>query len=239
MHSRSFSGGTYLIGAGSNGLPSIKNPLAATESINDTEMWNAIVDGKYTYAGGSTKKVPGEPREVDIKLIYHDSMNAKLQTTDGQAKGIEAHRKVDLVVTHSLFMTTNAAYSDFVLPIESYWEKEGGFLQGNREALIYHSKVIDRMYECLSDEEIASEIGKRLGLNSEEVFPFGVKQQLFNQFAGAYIVDEAGEKQPLVTITEDDIKEWECEGEPQEGVLGMKELIEQGMYQIPRSPDDG
>ena len=79
-HSRSFSGGTYLIGAGSNGLPSIKNPLAATESINDTEMWNAIVDGKYTYAGGSTKKVPGEPREVDIKLIYHDSMNAKLQT---------------------------------------------------------------------------------------------------------------------------------------------------------------
>ena len=238
-HSRSFNGGTYLIGAGSSELPSIKNPLAATESINDTEMWNAIVDGKYTYAGGSTKKVPGEPREVDIKLIYHDSMNAKLQTTDGQAKGIEAHRKVDLVVTHSLFMTTNAAYSDFVLPIESYWEKEGGFLQGNREALIYHSKVIDRMYECLSDEEIASEIGKRLGLNPEEVFPFGVKQQLFNQFVGAYIVDEAGEKKPLVTITEDDIKEWECEGEPQEGVIGMKELIEKGMYQIPRSPDDG
>lgn len=142
------------------------------------------------------------------------------------------------MVTHSLFMTTNALYSDIVLPIESYWEKEGGFLQGNREALIYHSRVIDRMYECLSDEEIAAEIGTRLGLDPQEVYPFGPKQQLFNEFVGAYVVDESGEKKPLVTITEDDIKAWECEGEPQQGVIAMKDLIEQGMYQIPRKEGD-
>ncbi len=237
-HSRAMSGGTYLVGAGSAGLPSIKNPLGSTEGINDTEMWNAIVDGKYTYAGGSTNKVPGEPREVDIKLIYHDSMNAKLQTTDGQAKGIEAHRKVDLVVTHSLFMTTNAMYSDFVLPIESYWEKEGGFLQGNREALIYHSKVVEPMYECKSDEEIASQIGTRLGLDPAEVFPFDAKQQLFNQFVGAYVIDEAGEKKPLVSITDKNIADWGCEGEPQEGAIATDELIETGLYQIPRKEGD-
>ena len=238
-HSRSFSGGAYLVGAGKDGFPSIKNPLAGTENINDTELWNAIADGSYTYAGASTKKVPGEARDVDIKLIYHDSMNAKLQTIEGQTKGIEAHRKVDLVVTHSLFMTTNANYSDIVLPIESYWEKEGGFLQGNREALIYHSKVIDRMYECLSDEEIATEIGKRLGLDPQEVYPIDVKQRLFNQFVDAYVVNEAGEKGKLVTITADDIAEWGCEGEPQEGAIAMKELIETGIYQIPRSEGDG
>lgn len=237
-HSRSFGGGTYLIGAGSNGLPKVANPLAGSENINDTELWNAISDGKYTYAGSGTKKVPGEARDIDVKLIYHDSMNAKLQTIEGQNKGIEAHRKVDLVVTHSLFMTTNAMYSDIVLPIESYWEKEGGFLQGNREALIYHSKIIEPMYECKSDEAIAFEIGTRLGLDPAEVYPFDTKQQLFNQFVGAYVIDETGEKKPLITITEENIQAWGCEGEPQEGAVAMDDFIATGCYQIPRAKGD-
>ena len=239
-HSRAFSGGTYLIGAGSAGLPSIKNPLSATESINDTEMWHAIVTGHYTYAGGSATKVPGEPRDIDIKLIYHDSVGAKLQTTDGQTEGIEAHRKVDLVVSHGMFLTTNALFSDIVLPVTSMWERVGSFQQGNREALIFTEQIVDPMYECKSDQEIAAGIAEKLGFDPDvDLYPIDAKQQLFNQMAGAYILDKSdGEKSPLVTITQEDIDEWGVEGEPQEGVVEMKKFIEDGVYQIPRKDGD-
>ena len=238
-HYFAFNDGPNIVSPGSNGLPSIENPIAATDSVNLTELWKAIVEGSYTMGGSGGRKQIGEKRDLDIKIIYYDSMNARLQTTDGQVKGIEAHRKVDMVVTHSLFLTTNARYSDIVLPIISHWEKDGGFLTGNREMVIYFTKIVEPMFECLSDDAIAVKIGERLGLTVEEVFPFSEKQQLFNQILGATVTTEDGTKEPLVTIAAEEISEWGCEGEPQEGKITLAELCEQGVYSVPRSPGDG
>ncbi|MPL65029.1 Dimethyl sulfoxide reductase DmsA [bioreactor metagenome] len=234
-HSRSSNGGDMLVKPGSNKLPSIKNPV--DDSFNDTEMWRAIVDGKYNWTGHQ-KYYKGETRDIDIRLIYHDS-GAALQSRDGMTKGIEAHRKVDLVVSHGQFLTTNAKYSDFVLPVTTEWEKIGGFLTGNREMVIMYSQITEPMYECQSDEWIAIELAKRLGIDPDQAFPIDAKQQFFNQIAGATTTHEDGiSKIPMVTITEADIAEWGVQGKPQEGRIGLKEFQEKGIFQVERKPGD-
>jgi anaerobic dimethyl sulfoxide reductase subunit A len=234
-HSRSSNGGAMLLAPGSNGLPTVKNPIE--DSFNDTEMWKAIVDGKYNYTG-QQKYLKSEIRNIDIRMIYHDG-GAKLQSRAGMTKGIEAHRKVDLVVSHSQFLTTNSKYADFVLPVTTEWEKEGGFLTGNREILIMYSNITKPMYECHDDQWIAVELAKRLGVDPKKAYPIDDKQQLFNQIAGATTTNEDGvKKEPLVTITEADIAEWKVTGKPQKGRITLKEFQEKGIYQIERKVGD-
>jgi len=177
-------------------------------------------------------------RDIDIHMIYHAG-NARLQTAEGMTKGIEAHRKVDLVVSHGQFLTTNAKYSDFVLPLTTEWEKPGGFLTGNREILIMYSQITEPMYECKSDEWIAIELGKRLGVDTDKAFPIDAKQQLFNKIAGCKVTLSDGKtKATLVTITEADIAAWGVEGEPQQGQISLKDFQEKGLYQVERKPGD-
>ncbi|KUO65014.1 MAG: dimethyl sulfoxide reductase subunit A [Gracilibacter sp. BRH_c7a] len=234
-HTGSSNGGPGLVSAGKDGLPSVKNPV--DDSMNHTEMWRGIIDGKYNYTGNK-KWFKGEMRDIDIHMIYHAG-NARLQTADGMTKGIEAHRKVDLVVSHGQFLTTNAKYSDFVLPLTTEWEKPGGFLTGNREILIMYSQITEPLYECQSDEWIAIELGKRLGVDTDKAFPFGAKQQLFNKIAGCKVTLPDGKtKATLVTITEADIAEWGVEGEPQQGQISLQEFQEKGLYQVERKPGD-
>lgn len=234
-HSRTGNGGGALVRAGRDGLPSVENPV--DDSMNHIEMWRGIIDGKYNYTGNRSWQ-KGEMIDIDIHLIYHGS-NARLQTADGMTKGIEAHRKVDLVVSHGQFLTTNAKYSDFVLPVTTEWEKLGGFLSGNREILIMYSQVTEPLYESRSDVWIAIELAKKLGLDPKEAFPFDEKQQFFNKIAGATVMAEDGETiETLVTITQKYIHEWGVQGEPQQGRIGLKELQERGVYQVERKPGD-
>lgn len=234
-HSGSSNGGGSLVLAGSNELPLIENPI--DDSMNHTDMWRGILDGKYNYTG-SREWLKGEIRDIDIHLIYHGS-NARLQTADGMNKGIEAHRKVDFVVSHGQFLTTNAKYSDIVLPVTTEWEKVGGFLSGNREILIMYSQVTDPLYESRSDDWIATELAKRLGVDSNKAFPFDEKQQFFNQIAGATVLSEDGKTwETLVTITQEDIDKWGVEGKPQKGRIGLQELQDRGVYQVERKPGD-
>src|SRR3546814_12329256 len=44
--------------------------------------------------------------------------------------------------------------------------------------------------------------------------------------------------EPLVTITEDDLREFEVEGVPQVGRIALREFKEKGIYHIPREPGD-
>ncbi|EHQ91500.1 molybdopterin-dependent oxidoreductase [Desulfosporosinus youngiae] len=234
-HTGSSNGGPSLVSAGKDGLPSVKNPV--DDSINHTEMWPAILKGKYNFTG-NMQWLKGEMRDIDIRMIYHDT-SARLQTADGMTKGIEAHRKVDLVVSHAQFLTTNAKYSDFVLPLTTEWEKIGGFLTGNREILIMYSQITEPLYECHDDQWIAMELAKRLGVDPAKAFPIDGRQQLFNQIMGATVVAEDGKTmEPLVTITQADIDEWKVKGKPQTGRITLKEFKEKGIYQVERKPGD-
>jgi anaerobic dimethyl sulfoxide reductase subunit A len=240
----------FLVQSGSAGVPGVgMNPIIEENvdvwtalpkipgtRLNDTQMWDAILTGKYIAA-------KDDVRDINIQLIYHGG-GANLQTRDGQKKGIEAHRKVEFVVSHAHFLTTNARYSDVVLPVTTLWERYGAVIGANREiGFIWSSQISEPLYETKDDIWIAAEIGKRLGLDPAEIDPVPLKQQVFNQIAGAKVMkDEVpnskSEYEPLVTITAQDITELGVEGEPQRGRITWKELKEKGFYQVPRRPGD-
>src|SRR5690606_19507015 len=201
-----------------------------------TQMWDAVVTGKYV-AGKN------DVRDINIQMIYHGG-GATLQTRDGMTRGIEAHRKVEFVVSHSQILTTNSKYADIVLPVTTEWERFGTVSGANREiGFVWASQVTEPLYEAKDDIWIAAEIGKRLGLDPEVINPVPLKQQIFNQIAGATILKgdvpySKSEYVPLVTITEEDIKEMGVEGQPQQGRIPLKELKKRGYYQVPRYPGD-
>jgi len=228
-HFATGNGGPYLVKPGGNGLPVIKNPV--TDRINDNEMWETILTGKYT-AGYNMKK------DINIQLIYH-GYNAVLQTRSAMNKGIDAHRKVEFVVSHSHFLTTNSKYADIILPATTEWEREGGFSNGNREMLIHYTRITQPLFEAKHDQWMAIEIGKRLGLKAEDIYPLSEKQQIFNQLAGATVIKEDGSgMEKLVTITAGDIAAMGVAGNPQQGRITLQEFREKGIYQVERKPGD-
>lgn len=234
-----FGAGPLLVTPGTDGLPPITNPVE--DCIRDPELWPAILNEKYNYVGNFDLGVhlPSEIRDIDIRLLYHGSIGAILQSRDGMQLGIEAHRKVDFVVTHAFSLNTQAKYSDLILPITTEWERIGGFSANPREMMVMYSQVAEPLYEAKDDQWIAIELAKRLGIDYKEAFPFDAKQQFFNKIVGSKVVNENGKgMRTLVTITEKDIKEWGVQGTPQEGVIGLKELQKQGIYHVERKPGD-
>lgn len=229
VHNRAGNAGPSLVTNGSTGVKGIENPVKVR--LNQNEMWNAILEGKYTAGKDNIQ-------DVNIQMIHYDARST-LNQKMGMTKGIQAHRKVEFVVTQNYVLNTNAKYSDIVLPVTTMWEKMGGFRSGNREALFFDSKVIDPVFEAKDDIWIAVEIGKRLGLDPAEIAPLSEAQQLFNQLAGSKVIKEDGSgMEPLLTITADDIAEMGVTGEPQTGRISYQEFKEKGGYQVPRSEND-
>lgn len=237
-HNVAGNGGPALVKAGGAGIEPIANPI--DDALNLSEIWSAILNGEYHWNGvGGTLGAPFEMRPIDIHVIYHAG-HCFLQTMDGMTEGIAAHRKVDFVVSHAQFFTTNARYSDIILPIDTQWERPGGFpVDGNREMIIMHSQIIESLYESHSDQWIARELAKKLGIDENAVYPIDEKQQFFNQIAGAQVLEEDGVTwSTLVTITEQDIADWGVQGEPQEGKIKLEDFKKQGVYQVPRYEGD-
>lgn len=221
--------GPMLLTAGGKGTTPVENPI--DNMINENEMWDAVLDGKFL------QRYEGE-RSVNIQMIYHNYEN-HLQTRSNIAKGIEAHRHVEFVVTNAYVLTTNAKYADIVLPVATPWEAPGAVKGGNREILITWSKITEPLYESKTDQQIGEALVEKLGLNPKDVFPLSEEQQYFNQLAGSMVVKDNGvDYEPLCTITAEDIKEWGVEGTPQQGRIPLKQFVDTGIYQVPRKPGD-
>jgi anaerobic dimethyl sulfoxide reductase subunit A len=228
-HNRAGNAGPSLVRAGGAGVPGISNPVETR--VNYNQIWNAVLTGKYT-AGKD------DIRDINIQMIYHGGYLTMNQNT-GLTKGIEAHRKVEFVVTQGHFYNTDARYSDVVLPITTEWERYGTFTSGNREALFVSSQVTEPLFEAKDDIWVAVELAKRLGLDANEIAPLSDAQQYFNRLAGAKVITEDGtDYEPLVSITPADIRKMGVEGEPQQGRIKLADLLERGVYQVPRSEDD-
>lgn len=228
-HNRAGNAGPSLVSAGGSGVSGVKNPIAV--NINYNQAWEAVLEGKYIAA-------KDDVRDVNIQMIYHGGYITANQCT-GLTKGIEAHRKVEFVVTQGHFYNTDARYSDLVLPITTMWERYGTFTSGNREALFFSSQVTAPLYEAKDDIWVAVELAKRLGVDDTQIMPISAEQMVFNQLAGAKVVTADGSGyEPLVTITADDIAEMGVEGEPQAGRIALKEFREKGVYQVERKEGD-
>jgi len=233
-----------LVMAGSTGVPSVgANPVSPPSNyftaepipglyLNHTAMWNEIVSKKHVVDWG--KEV-----DLNIQCIYH-GVGAMLQCVDGMTKGIEAHRQVEFVVTQAYCLTTEARYSDIVLPVTTQWERYGGFgTYSSPEVLVVWQQVTEPLGEAKDDIWIAKEVGARLGLDANLIDPISSKQQFFNQLAGAKVINEAGtDYEPLVTITAEDIAKYEVNLQPQEGRIKLEEFLQKGYYQVKRSPND-
>lgn len=223
------NGGPAIIGAGSPGVPGLEVEQINVK-INNNELWDAILEGKYT-AGYQ------DVRDIDIRMIVHDGASALNQKV-GMVKGIKAHRKVEFVLTQNYVFNTNAKYSDIVLPVTTQWERVGN-LYGNREHLIWARQVSQPLFEARDDEWIAVELGKRLGVDPAQVAPLSPQQQVYNRLAGAWVLKEDGsEKEPLLTISAEEIAALGAVGEPQQGRIPLAELREKGIYSVPRAPGD-
>lgn len=160
-------------------------------------------------------------------------------------KGIEAFRKVDMVVSHAQFYTTSARYSDIVLPISTEWERAHGLIGGNlvhksnREMVQAYERIIDPMFESKSDQDIACELGEKLGLKKEDIYPFDAEQQFFNVLTSMKVIDADGKTEKnAVKVTDDDIKALGVDGSAQDGELEYTELMKRGVYQVERHVGD-
>ena len=141
-------------------------------------------------------------------MIYH-AHGASMNQLPNTLQAIQAHRKVDFVVTQNMFLTAEAKYSDLVLPVTSRWEREGNVCIGYREQLLWHSKVMEPYFESKDDLWIGVQLAKRLGIDPKLVEPWSWKQEIFNEVADARVMKDDGKTyEPLVTITEEDMKEF-------------------------------
>ncbi|MDR0514987.1 MAG: molybdopterin-dependent oxidoreductase [Coriobacteriaceae bacterium] len=236
-NARAYNGGSTIFQAGSSGLKSIENPIK-DEALCHVEMWRGILTGSYNYTGSSSsKRNPGVKKDIDIHVIWHGG-GARLQTADDQVTGIKAHRKVDLVISNASFLTTNSKYADFILPVSTLWERDGGFLTGNREMLIMYSRVLDRYFETYSDQEIVMMLAPKLGIDPLTIYPIDEKQQFFNQAAGATMINDKGEKVPLISFTQAEIDALKVEGKPQDGFISFTEFKEKGVVSVKRKEGD-
>lgn len=239
-HANAGNGGPALVKAGSSGLPSQTNEV--TDVIPGPQVWEACLTGKFRDVGdwySGVGSYAGTDKTCDVHCIIHDE-NAYLQTGPNMKRGIEAHRKMDFVFAKAQFLTTQAKYSDIVLPVTTQWEVPGGMVASNREFLFCFSQVTEPLFEAKTDQEINTLIMDALGIDSSAVYPISAKQQFFNQIATATVIkdDDSGEYEPLVTITDEDIKKWGVEGETQEGRVSVDEFVSNGGYQVERSDGD-
>ncbi|MFA5536524.1 MAG: molybdopterin-dependent oxidoreductase [Bacillota bacterium] len=240
MHNSAGNAGPALVKSGGAGVPSIPNPLhkgrptgkGCENAINNCELWDAVLTGKYT-AG------PGPKKNINIQMICANGFGSALNQKAGAMKGIDAHRKVEFVFSQSHFLASHCKYSDIVLPATTDWERYGTILTGNRDILIWASQICEPIYEAKDDIWVAKEIGKRLGLDPNIIDPIPLKQKIFNQVAGATVIKTDGSGyENLVTITEKDIQELGVEGKVQQGRIPIMEFKEKGIYQVPRTIGD-
>ena len=239
MHTSAANAGPALAKWGSTGVKGIANPLNTTGTrqsglniLNNCEMWEAILSGKY-HAGYN------QIANIDIKMIISADFGDALNQRANINKGIQAFRKVEFVAVQTLFLNTSAKYADLVLPVTSQWEQQANFQTGDREILIYNSQVTSPLFEAKDDSDIALEVGKRLGLDPNEIQPLSKQQQIFNRLSGTTVIKPDGsEYEPLLTITEEDIAEIGAEGEPQSGRIPYQDLKQAGIYRVKRAADD-
>jgi anaerobic dimethyl sulfoxide reductase subunit A len=197
------------------------------------ELWDTVLNGEFM------DYQTGDIRKVDVRMISNVGMAAPLNQIPNLRKGIQAFRKVEFVAASDYVLDTTAKYADIVLPVTTKWEKYGDIQSGNREVFFWGSQTSEPIYEAKHDEWVEVELGKRHGLDPDQIAIMDFKQLTFNAIAGAEVIkDDGSGYEKLVTITAADIEELGVQGEPQQGRISWQEFKEKGVYQVPRSPDD-
>jgi anaerobic dimethyl sulfoxide reductase subunit A len=108
-------------------------------------------------------KAGGYPR--DLRAAYNLGGNYLCQGSDVH-KSLRALGSLELVVSHEQFLTPTARWSDVVLPVTTFLEREDiVFPEGN--FLFYSRRVIDPVGQARNDYDILRDLSERLGFQAE------------------------------------------------------------------------
>lgn len=215
---------------------------AAEDLVNALDIWNAIIDGQYHSVSDcwDSDFTQNGLVDADIHVVW--------APRDGSARSIpnasqmpEAMRKVDFVLAQGFATCASTMYADIILPSTAMVERNEIPKNNDRdrEMILVYSKVGGELYEAKSDQWIQEQILQRLGYDPAEVFPYSEDQRFFTKLATCAINGADGSSTPLVSITREQIEARGVEGEPQQGAVDIDELLEKGVYQVPRTEDDG
>lgn len=106
---------------------------------------------------------------ADIRLIYNTGTNSLNQGSDIK-KNIRAFEKAGFVVTHDYFMTPTARFSDIVLPVTTFLEREDVVFPSDNY-LFYSHRAIEPRGKSRNDYDIFWALSDALGF--EAVFSAG------------------------------------------------------------------
>ena len=215
-------------------------------SIQQLDIADAIAGKEVRIAPNWYLLQPnGEPYTPNIHVYISDG-GAGINNTPNINAIIESFRLLDCHIATGWSMTPECTYADIVLPIQTDWEVEGevgangaGTSYNDPEAVIFATKTMEPYYESKHQYEMWREVGDRLGMDMSEAYPISLKQSEFNRLKNAYCVNEKGETQPLLNITQEDIDRWGVEATPQsDGAFDLTELEEKGILKIRRTQGD-
>ena len=243
------NGGMYLTFGGS-GEPLSTNPLMPKGGMYDGYSFMYPFDTDWvgvTYAEIAdailnkecTATVRGK-MPCDIRMWYAICLRGNtFNQVSGTPKSVKALRKLEFVVALDTTFSNKSKYADIVMPGTTRWEEYGNVVTSDNQTVIVFSQVTSPLHEARDLAWVETELAKRLGIDLNTVHPLSPQQRFFKQIAGsAYFSAEAMNYVPLVTITEEDIKEWDVDVKPQKGLMGIQEFIDQGGYSVPRTPGD-
>ncbi len=226
-------------------LPPLYDPdkvegVYENDFVNGMEAWDAILNDRYTSTSHCWKTEFSAPveRECNIRLVY-GGRDGSARSVPNTSKMPEAMRKLDFVVMQQYAPTATTPYADIILPDLANVEQDiVAPADRNSEMILVYSKLSETPYEAKSDQWIHEQLLERLGYNPKDVYPFSERQRFFNQLANSKVYDGKGNPTPLVTITDESIRNWGVEGVPQEGKIDIDELCKRGIYSVERSFGD-
>lgn len=147
-------------GAGQwNSLPSPECGSIAV-SLNNSVKHVPVYEWADAAIGGIASGYPS-----DISFIYNVGGNYIGQSSDA-SKGLEAYKKMDFIVSHDYFMTPTCLWSDVVLPVTTFLERED-ILFSETNHLFYSAQASPPIGEARNDYWIFSELAKRSGVLHE------------------------------------------------------------------------
>lgn len=110
-------------------------------------------------------KAGGYP--VDVKALYIVGGNMLNQHADS-AKTIKAFKAVELLVVHEQFMTPTAKYADYLLPVNTFLERNDIVMPWSwGDYAIYSQQAIQSLFESKSDYEIFSLLADKMGFKQQ------------------------------------------------------------------------
>ena len=180
---------------------------------------------------------------VNIKCLYKIGAGAQFNQNPDQTTAIEVMRTPGLIefrVCSEMVMSPDAQFSDIVLPATSPWEYAGGYTRSlNREALVFSEKLIEPLFEARSDWDIIIDLANRLDVDTSSFVYGNPDADGYTIMATSVLLDpKTGDYNPLVTVTQQDVDEYQLAMEPQEGVVAFKDVIKTGGYQVERNEND-